>query len=164
MNRYKLMSYFFILLGVIVVVGSLYVIITYASDLINAIVNFVTTNDYSKLQQCGVSYPPQFDKLKAEFATMILPALFIGLPLLLIVLSALMFMAGFHYRWGKFQDDSRKHEELKQELVHKIRRRMEGEKAEALQPKAPTGKAAPEEAEEEQEEEPPPQKPAPKKR
>lgn len=124
MNKYKIISYFFMLLGVLVIVGSLYVIISYASDLINAIVNFVTTNDYSKLQQCGVSYPPQFDKLKAEFATLILPALFIGLPVILIVLSAVMFAAGFHYQKGKLQDDARKHEELKQELVHKIRKKM----------------------------------------
>ncbi|NYZ73953.1 hypothetical protein H0O00_02315 [Candidatus Micrarchaeota archaeon] len=164
MNKYKLMSYIFVLLGILVVVGSLYVIINYASDLINAIVNFVTTNDYSKLQQCGVSYPSQFDKLKAEFATLILPALFIGLPLLLIVLSAVMFIAGFYYQKGKLQDDVRKHEELKREMVHKIRKKMgvgvpEGS---APQPKAEAGEEL--EEEEPEEEELPQQKPTPKKK
>ncbi len=163
MNKYKLMSYIFVLLGVLVVVGSLYVIINYASDLINAIVNFVTTNDYSKLQQCGVSYPPQFDKLKAEFATVILPALFIGLPLLLIVLSAVMFAAGFYYQKGKLQDDARKHEELKREMVHKIRKKMGVGTPEGSAPQS-------NESEEEfeaygpEQEEPPQQKPAQKKK
>jgi hypothetical protein len=161
MNRYKLMSYLFVVLGLVVVVGSLYVIINYASDLINAIVTFVTTNDYSKLQQCGVSYPPQFDKIKAEFATMILPALFIGLPLLLILLSAVMFMAGFYYRWGKFQDDSRKHEELKQEIVHKIRGRMEATSAPPSSRSAPTAKQSMAREEEPQEEEPEEEPPRP---
>ena len=162
MNRHKLVGYLFVVLGVLVVVGSLYVIINYASDLINAIVNFVTTNDYSKLQQCGVSYPPQFDKLKAEFATVILPALFIGLPLLLIALSALMFMAGFYYQRGRLEDDARKHEALKQELVQKITKRMAtapppAPKAPAQAEPEPSGGGTEEEAA-------PPQKPPARKK
>lgn len=128
MSKYKLISYLFILLGVLVIVSSAYIIISYASDIINAIVNFVTTNDYSKLQQCGVTPPPQFNKLKNEFATVILPVLYIGFPVLLIVISALMFLAGFYYYRGKLEDETRKHEELEREMVHKIVKKMEAEK------------------------------------
>ncbi len=128
MNRYKLISYLFVLLGVIVIAGSAYVIISYASDIINAIVNFVTTNDYSKLQQCGVTPPPQFGKLKDEFVSLILPSLYIGFPALLAVISALMFFAGVYYCRGKLEDDSYKREQLEREMAQKIAKRMKTEK------------------------------------
>jgi hypothetical protein len=144
MSKYKLVSYLFILLGVLVIIGSAYVIISYASDIINAIVNFVTTNDYSKLQQCGVTPPSQFNKLKNEFATVILPVLYIGLPAILIVISALMFLAGFYYYRGRLEDESRKQEELEREMVHKIVKKMETERAGAPQRAVPPPAKRPE--------------------
>lgn len=128
MSKYKLVSGLFIILGLLVIVGAAYIIIQYATGMINAIVDFVTTNDYSKLQQCGITPPSEFGKLKNEFATLILPALYIGLPGLLIVVSALMFLAGFYYHRGKLEDDAKKHAEIEREMVHKIVNKMEAEK------------------------------------
>jgi|WetSurMetagenome_2_1015567.scaffolds.fasta_scaffold722717_1 hypothetical protein len=145
MSKYKYVSYLFVVLGLLVIIGAAYVIIQYASGLINAVVDFVTTNDYSKLQQCGVTPPNEFGKLKNEFATLVLPALYIGLPGILIVVSALMFLAGFYYHKGRLEDEARKHEELERDMVHKIVKKMETEKAPpaarpAYPPKAPSAR------------------------
>ncbi|MCI0503881.1 hypothetical protein L0Y65_04165 [Candidatus Micrarchaeota archaeon] len=131
MSKYKFVSYLFVVLGLLVILGAAYVIIQYATGLINAVVDFVTTNDYSKLQQCGITPPNEFGKLKNEFATIVLPAMYLGLPGVLIIVSALMFLAGFYYHRGKLEDEARKHEELERQMVHKIVQKMETEKSPA---------------------------------
>ncbi len=164
MNKYKLMSYLLILLGVVVIVGSGYMIYSYSSTIISAIVNFISTNDYSKLQQCGVNTPPEFNKVKADFATVILPFFYVGLPVILILVSYLMFMAGFYFHRGKQEDDAKKHEQLEREMVHKIVNKMQTEKPSPGQPAMrPAKKPAPAQAEPEeeaQEEEPAEEEPS----
>jgi hypothetical protein len=128
MSKYKMVSYLFILLGILVFAGSAYLLISYASDILRAVVEFVTTNDYTKLQQCGVNPPSQFDRLKNEFATIILPSLYLGPIALFVVISALMFLAGIYYQRGKVEDDAKKHEEMERAMVHKIVNKMERDK------------------------------------
>lgn len=152
MNKSKLTGLLFVLLGALIILGSAYAIISYASGLLGAIVDFVTTNDFTKLQQCGVNTPTEFQKLKTEFTSIILPSLYIGLPLLLILLSFLMFLGGFYYHKGRHQDETEKYQDMEREMlrkaVTKLEKRMpppkEGE-AEASEP---------EEAEEMEEDEP----------
>jgi len=168
MSKYKYVSYLFVVLGLLVILAAAYVIIQYATGLINAVVDFVTTNDYSKLQQCGVTPPNEFGKLKNEFATLVLPALYLGLPGVLIVVSALMFLAGFYFHKGRIEDEARKHEELERDMVHKIVKKMETEKSPApsrpaQMPRRPPVRGAPEEGEPEDEpaqEEAPPEEEA----
>jgi hypothetical protein len=145
MSKYKLVSYLFVLLGLIIIIGAAYLIISYASDILNAIVDFVSTNGFAKLQQCGVTPPPQFSKIKADLTSVILPFLYVGIPLLLIVISALMFMGGFYYHKGKFEDESRKHEELERQMVHKLVKRMESSKASGRPSEGEPGEELPEE-------------------
>src|SRR4030095_3140460 len=111
MSKYKVVSYLFILLGLIVIVGSAYFIISYATDLLRAVADFVTTNDFTKLQQCGINPPPQFAKLRMDYFTVIQPFLFYGIPGLLLVISVLMFYAGIFYHKGKLEDDAQRHEQ-----------------------------------------------------
>ena len=154
MSKYKLISYLFVLLGVILIVGSAYMIMSYSSDILRAIVDFVTTNDFTKLQQCGVNPPPQFGKIKADLTTLILPFLYAGIPLLLFVISALMFMGGVYYHKGKFEDETRKHDEMERQMVHKLVQKM-GKSALRVPPQeAEDEREAPEE-EAPAEEEPP---------
>jgi len=158
MSKYKMISYLFLLLGVLIIVGSAYLVISYASDVLGAIVDFVTTNDFTKLHQCGITPPAQFAKIKADLTTVILPFLYVGIPLLLIFLSFVMFQAGFYFHRGKHEDDARKSEELEKEMVHKLVKKMEAEKA----PSPPHASSRPqyaEEPEETSEEEVPPEEP-----
>lgn len=173
MSKYKLVSYLFVLLGLIIIVGAAYLIISYSSDILNAIVDFVSTNGFAKLQQCGVTPPPQFSKIKADLTSIILPFLYVGIPLLFIIISALMFLGGFYYHRGKFEDEARKHEELERQMVHKLVRRMESSRPSSRQPEdvpEEPEEPAPEEPEEEPapeeepEELPPPVKSARKRK
>ncbi len=173
MNKYKMVSYLFVLLGLILIVGAAYMIISYSSDILGAIVNFVTTNDFTKLQQCGVNPPPQFAKIRVDLTTVILPFLYVGIPLLLIIISALMFMGGVYYHKGKFEDEAKKHEELERQMVHKLVQRMgksaptapremEEESAPPAEEEAPAEEELP--AEEPEEVPPPPPVKSAKKR
>lgn len=158
MNKYKVVCYLFVLLGLIVIVGAAYMIISYSSDILGAIVNFVTTNDFTKLQQCGVNPPPQFSKIRADLTTVILPFMYVGIPLLLIIVSALMFMGGVYYHKGKFEDEAKKHEEMEKQMVHKLVQRM-GRSAPAAPPAMEEEPATPEEMAPTEEEAPPEEEP-----
>ncbi len=157
MNKSKVVGFLFVILGILVIVGSAYVIISYASEMMTATVDFVSTNDFSKLQQCGITPPTQFNKLKNDLTTVVLPALYIGLPLVLIILSALMFLAGFYYHKGRHEDELKKVEQLERAAVHKVVKRMVAEQG----PKPMQVAEETEEFEEEPEEEE--EKPAPPK-
>lgn len=116
MNRSKLVGILFVVLGMVVVMGSAYLIITYSSNVLNAMLDFVTTNDFAKLQSCGVNLPPQFLQLKEELTDVLLPFLYLGLPLILVILSMLMFAGGYYYRMGKEKDEQEKTEQLELDL------------------------------------------------
>lgn len=116
MNKSKTIGILFVVLGLVVVVGSAYFIITYSSNVLNAMLDFVTTNDFAKLQNCGVNMPPQFLQLKGELTGVLLPFLYLGLPLLLVVLSLLMFSGGYYYCLGKNEDEGRRAEKVELDL------------------------------------------------
>jgi len=101
MNRQKLISMLLVLLGIVIVVISAYGVITYTSTVLNSMLDFVTTNDFAKLSQCGVNIPQKMLDLKSELTTVMLPALYLGLPVVLILLSLLMFLGGYYYHRGR---------------------------------------------------------------
>ncbi|MBI5223572.1 hypothetical protein HY990_04060 [Candidatus Micrarchaeota archaeon] len=123
MNRNRVLSYIFILLGLVVVVGCAYMIAAYASDMLKSIVDFVTTSDYAKLRQCGITTPPEFDKIKQDLTTIILPFLYAGLPLLFLATSLIMFVAGTYYNKAQAQEETEKRERIKQDFVTKLTRK-----------------------------------------
>ncbi len=128
MNKSKLTGLLFVVLGALVIMGASYVMISYLSDILTAIVDFVTTNDLTKIQQCGINIPPQFQKLKTELTTIILPSLYIGLPVMLIILSFLMFLGGFYYHKGRYEDEVKKVETMEREMLRKAVTKLESEK------------------------------------
>ncbi|MFH1394477.1 MAG: hypothetical protein ABII71_03580 [Candidatus Micrarchaeota archaeon] len=101
MNRQKLTSMLLVLLSLVLVISSAYGVITYTSDVLNSLLDFVTTNDFAKLASCGVNIPEKMLDLKGELTTVMLPALYLGLPVVLILLCLMMFFAGYYYHRGK---------------------------------------------------------------
>jgi len=167
MNKSKVVSFLFVLLGIVVMVGALYVIMSYATDMLRAVVDFVTTNDFTKLQQCGVSSPPEFSKIKADFVTLIMPFMYIGLPMLIITISVLMFLGGFYYHKARDEEETKKTSDLKRQMVQKIVKKMGAAPAppEAVAPEEeepveeePAAEEVPEEEEPEEEPQPRPAK------
>ncbi|MEW6721988.1 MAG: hypothetical protein AB1324_01880 [Candidatus Micrarchaeota archaeon] len=131
----KAISYLFVILWLLVFGGAAYFVLMYMGGLFTAIVDFVTTNDYSKLQQCGVTPPPEFNKLKADLPT-ILPAVYLG-PVAIFFASFLMFLAGYFYHKARLESEAKKAEEMERQMVHKIVNKMEGDKP--SRPAQPSG-------------------------
>lgn len=151
----KIISYLFVLLWLVILAGLSYLVIMYMSDILQSVVNFVTSTGYSKLTQCGVTPPPEFDKVKADLITVIVPAFYLG-PVALFVLSFLMFLSGYYYHKARLDDETKKHEEIERTMVHKLVQKMETEKSQTKKPmtSAPMSPLAPQTKKDEPEEDP----------
>lgn len=101
MNKQKFTGILFVVVSFVIIVVSAYFAITYTSGILNGLMDFVTTNDFAKLKNCGVSIPDQMLSWKSELTTILLPSLYLGLPVVLIVNSLLMFFGGYYYHRGK---------------------------------------------------------------
>lgn len=136
-------------LGVVVLVGGVYYALTYFSYLGNLIIAFFSANSVQDLSSCGLYIPEGFNGLRDQIATTILPLLYLGVPLFLILVSVLMFCSGYYF--GRHSTESqhkervKREEEIKQEVAKRMGRKQM--------------KATEEEEPEEEEEEPEEKKP-----
>jgi hypothetical protein len=164
MNKNTLVSALFVVLAMIVAAGSIYLVLSYATDMLNAIVAFVSTNDLSKLEKCGINLPAEFGRLKADLTAIILPFLYIGMPAVIIVVGILTFLAGFYFHKSKHEDECVKKEQIEREMVHKLVRKISVEnKPAGDQPQPGTeSMPLPEEAEGGAQQDAPAPEPAPK--
>jgi hypothetical protein len=158
MNKNKFFSWFFVVLAAAVMIGSVFVFVSYATDILNAIVDFITSNDLKKLAQCGAVLPPQFERIKGDFTTLILPLLYYGIPGLLLAVSILMFYSGYFYHKGHHEDETRKRDDIEREMIRKAAERVARQKAKEVEAVASRAMEEelekPQEAEEEQPSEP----------
>lgn len=100
MNREKAASVFLVLLSAAIIVGTVFGIINYANTVLASFVNFIATNDFNQLKECGVTPPPAVAQVKQDLAPVIVPFVYMGMPLILVALSLFMFIAGiYHERW-----------------------------------------------------------------
>ena len=128
MNKNKILTLLLILLTAIISVGSIYLVISYAIDILNAVEDFIKLNDLTKLTSCGATLPPQLSAIAGDSEVMALAVLY-GLPVLLILVSALMFIAGFYYHKGRLEDEEKKREEIERDMVRKAAERVARQKA-----------------------------------
>jgi len=128
MGKYGFLSFIFLLLGALAIGGILYMVLSYAGDTLNAMTDFITTNDFTKLKSCGIDPPAQFDKIQSDLPTVILPFLYLGLPVMLIVIAFLMFLSGLFYEKGRYEDESRRMERIESEAEKKVIEKMSAEK------------------------------------
>ncbi len=120
MNKNKFVSYLFLVLGVLVIIGSTYVIYLYGTDIMTGIVEFIAKNNIDKLRTCGVVVPTQFSKMSADLPILVIP-FYIGV---LVFTSFLMFFSGYYYFKGKNEADAKKNEETEKEMVHRLVEQM----------------------------------------
>jgi predicted Holliday junction resolvase-like endonuclease len=73
--------------------------------------------------------PPEFANIRADFTTLLLPMLYYGVPVLLLVVSVLMFLSGYFYNKGKQEDEARKKDEIEREMIRKAAERVVRQKA-----------------------------------
>ena len=120
----KALSLILGVLGVIVIIGSVYYALTYFSYLGNLIIAFFSANSVQDLSSCGLYVPEGFNGLRDQIATTILPMLYLGVPLTLIAISALMFGSGYYFGRHSFESQhkerTKREEEIKQEVARRI--------------------------------------------
>ncbi len=114
----KLLSWIFLGIGIVIILGCVYAVLVFSGTVLSAIVDFVANNDLNKIKsQCAAYVPPQFEDIKRDFATLILPILYLGVPVTLIILSALMFQAGYYRRKAEEAEGKKPLEERYKEKV-----------------------------------------------
>ncbi len=128
----RLMSYALIVLGLIVIFGASMLIYPYATQTLGSISDFVSHNDLTKMQDCGITPPSQFTKIKSDLNSLILPMLALGLPFVLVIVSGLMFLGGFYYHKSMVPRVSKKKEE--REIVQKIVKKMKSIPRKSVEP------------------------------
>lgn len=97
MGRHNVVSGILVLIVILMIVISTYMVLSYATGVLNAALAFATTDQMTKLQACGITPPTELYKLKADIPSLLLPAIYVGFPGLMIILAILMFVAGYYY-------------------------------------------------------------------
>lgn len=142
MNKNFAASVLFGVLGLLVMIGSLFLVLTYSGNVLQAMIDFASSSNLSKLQQCGLAFPQQFVWIKSNLASTIMPFMYIGLPLTMVILSLIMFFCGYYYHKAKHEDDLKKVEEIERGMVLKAAHKVESEKYAASQPSSSSGESA----------------------
>lgn len=141
MSKPKLASFLLGLLGLVIIVGASYVATVYSTAILNSIADFLSSNNVNALKNCGITPPTQFNEIKADMTRTLLPALYIGLPLVMLLVAAFMFLAGYYYHKARLHDDTLKKDnmrkELEQEIVKKVAAQVAMEKKEEVRPPEP---------------------------
>jgi hypothetical protein len=127
MNRTKFAGIVLGLVGVVLLAGSIFLALTYVGAIMNAMVGFVTTNS-GAISNCGISIPKEIVDLKDEIATTILPGLYLGIPLAVIIISVIMFAGGYFYGRGSYQDQLSTEKRRKEAVEEEVERRVSKKK------------------------------------
>jgi beta-lactamase regulating signal transducer with metallopeptidase domain len=120
-------------LTLIIGIASIFLMISYAIDILGAVEDFIKFNDVSKLSSCGVTIPPQLSAIASDSKIIGVVVLY-GLPVLLILVSVLMFFAGFYFHKARLQEEQKKREEIEREMVVKAAQRVSKKKAIEVEP------------------------------
>jgi hypothetical protein len=138
----KLLSMLFGVIGIVIIVASLYFTITYMSYVGSVVIEFLSTNNVREITDCGVIVPAEFVNMRDQFPTTILPMLYLGLPIVLILISAAMFASGYFF--GKHTVERQVDEEIsRQEEIEREVEKRTGKKAKKEEPGKPEQKGKP---------------------
>jgi len=127
MNRTKFMGMVLGLIGVILLAGGIYFAISYVGNILDATVEFYTTNS-GEISRCGIRVPDEVVELKDQVATTILPGVYLGVPLAVIIISVIMFAGGYFYGRGSYQDQINEEKKHKEEVEEEVERRISRKK------------------------------------
>jgi hypothetical protein len=155
----KILAILFGVVGLIVVVACLYAGVTYLGFIGKALIEFFSPGNISAMNGCGIATPQEFIDIRNQLPTTLLPAIYIGIPLSLIIISVLMFFSGYFFGKHNFEQAIGDKEKRKKEVDEEVSRRV-GKHFEGRAPPKPAKKAEVEEEPEEAEEE---ETPAPKR-
>ncbi|MGV8085272.1 MAG: hypothetical protein ACP5N9_03420 [Candidatus Bilamarchaeum sp.] len=129
MDKNKLWSYFFLVIGLLVITVSTYLVLYNAGDVILAVSDLLTKADSTKFAQCGLQYSSYIDRYKTDFAPIIIPFIVFGVPILALLLSFVMFLSGFYYGKTKVDSVSKPEAEINRNHLRNIVSKVEKEKS-----------------------------------
>lgn len=97
MGKHNTLSGIIVMLVILMIAASTFMVVTYVTGVLNAALAFASSEKIAKMQACGITAPPELYKLQADIPSLVLPAIYVGLPGLMVILSILMFIAGHFY-------------------------------------------------------------------
>jgi len=155
MMKNKIMSFILSVVGTVMVIGGLYLLISYLSFLGKAAIDFVSANNVDTISRCGIVVPDLFIQLRDQFATVIIPVLYLGIPAAVILLSIIWFFSGYYFGRYSVQEDLELERKKKQEIKHEVEKRLQGKgkKGPSKMQEEPEEEESEEEEEDEEEEE-----------
>ncbi len=96
MGKSNIGSTILVLVVAVLIGAASWLVISYLGSTLSAVVTFASGPDGAKLAASGIHVPPQIEQLRADLP-LILPLLYAGFPLLLIIIAILSFIAGSNY-------------------------------------------------------------------
>ncbi len=124
MNKNKFISLILAAVGVASVIGGLYFTISYLNSLGQGVIDFVSVNNVNTISRCGITVPEKFIEFRDNFATAILPALYLGFPIAVIFISAIMFLSGYYFGKSKVEEDLEKEVRKQKEIEEEVKKRV----------------------------------------
>jgi len=106
MGKNNRVSGVLVLIVILAIAMSTFMAVAYSTGVLTAAVAFASTDQIAKIQSCGVTLPPELFRLQADVPGFVLPAIYVGFPSLMIIISILMFIAGYYYGSGKGERSS----------------------------------------------------------
>lgn len=124
MKKNKLISLFLGIIGALLVIGGLYVAIFYLNYFGQGLIEFVSVNNVESISKCGIVVPDMFLQLRDQFATTILPVLYLGVPIAIILISAIWFLSGYYFGKSRIEEDLEGREKRKKEIEEEVQKRV----------------------------------------
>ena len=100
MGKNNRVSGVLVLVVILMIAITTFAVVNYSTSILGATVAFVATSQ-GKLEACGISAPPELLKLQADIPGLLVPAIYAGLPSLMVIIAILMFIAGYYYNGGR---------------------------------------------------------------
>ena len=97
MGKHNTISGILVMIVILMIAATTFAAVYYATGILAAVVAFVSNDQITKFQACGIQAPAEIYKLRADTPGMLLPAIYVGLPGLMIIIAILMFIAGYYY-------------------------------------------------------------------
>ncbi|NYZ77719.1 hypothetical protein H0O02_05405 [Candidatus Micrarchaeota archaeon] len=147
MYKNKFVSLVLAVIGAVLVIGGLYFAISYLNNLGQGVINFVSVNNVNTISRCGIVVPEEFIAFRDHFATGVLPVLYLGFPIAVILISIVMFLSGYYFGKSRFEDDMEKEVKKQKEIEEEVKKRAVVKKPKEETEEEPAEEEAPEEEE-----------------
>ena len=97
MGKHNTVAGVLVLIVILMIAISTIMLVTYTTGILTAAATFASSDQITKMQSCGITAPPELYRLQADVSGFLLPAIYAGLPGLMVIIAILMFIAGHYY-------------------------------------------------------------------